>query len=86
VVTPFAAELVDDRGSEGVGVRGRVVEAPPGAEAAEPVVDVKTLLEVMGERQVEERLARARQLHAGGEAACTMPRSQHARWRGRSGT
>ena len=40
-----------------------------GAIAVEPVGHVEVLLEMVPEREIEERRSRRRQLHAGGEAA-----------------
>src|SRR3954451_5091229 len=66
-VARFAADQLQDRGSERL--RGGVVEVEPigGAVAVEAVAHVEALLEVAFERQRDERPARGNQLHRGRE-------------------
>ena len=60
-------------GNHGVGDhvrrRGGELHAPSGAIAVEAVRDMEVLLEVVLEREVEERRSGRRELHAGREAA-----------------
>src|SRR5215211_1441368 len=62
-------ELVADRRCNGFGRGGAEVHQPAGPVALEPVADVEVLLEVMPEREIEERTSVRGQLHAGREAA-----------------
>src|SRR5207249_3350587 len=58
-----------DAGGDEVGVGGGVVHVLAGAVAVEPVPDVEVLLEVVPEREVQERALGGGQLHGGGQAA-----------------
>ena len=69
-VVDLPAELTDDRGGQPVRVGGvGVVEAVAGAVPLQPVPDVEVLLEVVAQRDVDERAAVGGQLHAGGQPA-----------------
>ena len=59
-VVDRAVDLGDDGFGQVLGVSGRVVQAPPGAVLREPVGHVDLLLEVAGQRHVDERPARCR--------------------------
>src|SRR6201999_4230084 len=56
-----------DAGGDQVGVGRQVVHARAGAIAGEPVPDVEVLLEVVPEREVQERALGGGQLHSGGQ-------------------
>src|SRR6185437_1202837 len=56
-------------GGDQVGVGPQVVHACAGAIAGQPVPDVEVLLEVVPEREVQERALGGGQLHGGGQAA-----------------
>ncbi len=58
-----------DAGGDEVGVGGGVVHALASAVAVEPVADVEVLLEVVPEREVQERALGGGQLHGGGQPA-----------------
>src|SRR6185312_10466396 len=58
-----------DAGGDQVGVGRQVVHARAGAIAGQPVPDVEVLLEVVPEREVQERALGGGQLHGGGQAA-----------------
>src|SRR5207249_40158 len=58
-----------DLGGDEVGVGGGVVHVLTGSVTVEPVVDVEVLLEVVPEREVEERALGGGQLHGGGQPA-----------------
>src|SRR6185312_14747895 len=58
-----------DVGGDEVGVGGGVVHVLAGAVAVEPVTDVEVLLEMVPEREVEERAPGGSQLHGGGQPA-----------------
>src|ERR1700722_18949743 len=65
-------EVVDLAGDLGgdVGGAGRlVVHVPPGPVAVEPVADMEVLLEVAGEREVQEGPPAGGQLHRRGQPA-----------------
>jgi len=68
-VVDRAVDLGDDGLGEVLGVDGRVVQAPPGAVLREPVGHVDLLLEVAGQRHVDERPARRDQFYGRGQAA-----------------
>src|SRR4029077_3829033 len=63
------AEVLEHRGAQGLRARAVVVEADAGAETIEAPRHVELLLEVVAEREVEERGAERGQLHGGGEPA-----------------
>src|SRR4029077_16368638 len=56
-------------GGDQVGGGRQVVHAWAGAIAGQPVPDVEVLLEVVSEREVQERALGGGQLHGGGQAA-----------------
>src|SRR5215510_12310404 len=58
-----------DVGGDEIGVGGGVVHALAGAVAVKPVADVEVLLEVVAEREVQERALGGGQLHGGGQPA-----------------
>ena len=62
-VADVAADLLGDRRRDHVGRRGVEVHAPPGAVAVEAMADVEVLLEVVAQREVEERPPARRELH-----------------------
>ena len=68
-VVDLAPDLLGDRGGDLVRAVGLEVHAAPGAVALEPVADVEVLLEVVPEREVEERPPVRGQLHRRRQAA-----------------
>ena len=64
-----AAELGGEGGGDGIGVGGGVVHPPARPVAVQAVGNVEVLLEVVAQREVQERPPVRRQLHAGGQAA-----------------
>src|SRR5262249_49752419 len=68
VADGLSGQLGDACGDE-IGVRGGVVHVLAGAVPVEPVTDVEVLLEVVPEREVEERAPGGSQLHGRGQAA-----------------
>ena len=68
-----ASKVASAASASGLGARGRVRHAPAGPVAIEAVGDVKDLLAVVLEREVEEGAAGERQLHGGAEAALHDP-------------
>src|SRR5215469_7409127 len=60
------ADQFSNVGRDEAGVGGGVVHVLAGAVAVEPVADVEVLLEVVPEREVEERALSGGQLHGGG--------------------
>src|SRR5262249_38721147 len=68
VADGVAGQFGDVGGDEG-GVGGGVVHVLAGAVTVEPVADVEVLLEVVPEREVEERALGGGQLHGGGQPA-----------------
>src|SRR5689334_19310056 len=68
VADRLAGQLSDASGDQ-VGVGRQVVHARAGAVAGQPVPDVEVLLEVVPEREVQERALGRGQLHSGGQAA-----------------
>src|SRR5690349_10849161 len=63
------AGQLSDAGGDQVGVGRQVVHARAGAVTVEPVPDVEVLLEVVPEREIQERALGGGQLHGGGQAA-----------------
>jgi hypothetical protein len=68
-VVDVAADLGGDGGGDVGRARVLVVHVLPGAVALEPVADVEVLLEVVAERELQERPLAGGQLHGGGEPA-----------------
>src|ERR1700729_11992 len=68
-VTDRAADLGGDRARAGGGGGGLVVAARPRRVAVEPVADVVVLLEVAGEREIQEGPTAGGQLHCRGQPA-----------------
>src|SRR5678815_2459722 len=62
------AQVVEDRRSQLLRAGHVVVHADAGAQAVEPAGHVEVLLEMIAQREVEERRLEGRQLHRGGEA------------------
>ncbi len=63
------ADLRGDRGGDVRWLRGLEVHAPAGPVALQPVPDVEVLLEVVPQREVQERPPGRRQLHRRGQPA-----------------
>ena len=63
------AQMLEHRGTQSLRARSLVVEANARAEAIEAPGHVQLLLEVVAQGKVEERGAKGRQLHGGGEPA-----------------
>ena len=66
--TGGAVDLVGDQRGHVIGVGIAVLEAPPGVVPVESSPDVEVLLEVVTQRNVDERHLARRQLHCRGEA------------------
>src|SRR5215212_11786810 len=68
-VIDLAPDLLGNRGGDLGGAIGLEVHAAAGAIAREPVAHVEVLLEVVAQREVEERPPAGGQLHRCGQAA-----------------
>src|SRR5689334_3720159 len=68
-VIHLAPDLLGDRGGDLRGPGLLELHSPAAAVAPEPVMHVELLLEVVAEREVEERPAACDQLHSGRETA-----------------
>src|SRR5207253_4568338 len=68
-VIGLALELLDDGGGNYLGRRASEVHRPARPIAIESMAHMEVLLEVMPQREIDERPPVGGQLHSGGEAA-----------------
>src|SRR5688572_31586280 len=68
-VVDVPSDLGCDRLGDRVRTGGLVVHSPAGPVPVEPVADMDLLLEVVPQREVQERAAGGGQFHGGGETA-----------------